>query len=188
MKSVSLSTLPAGLVTEILPVVAPDGTVALIELETTVNEAETPLNLTLVALSRSVPEMVTWAPIVPEVGVKLLMVGGLMTVKLLELEPEPLGVVTLIAPVVAPEGTVTVIWESVSTENALVEVPLNETSVAPVKLEPLMVTEAPTAPLVGVKLVILGRTLNEVLLEPVPTLSVTLIGPVVAPEGTMALI
>jgi hypothetical protein len=36
------------------------------------------------------------------------------------------------------------------------EVPLNATDVAPVKFVPVMVTDVPTGPLVGVKLVIVG--------------------------------
>jgi len=45
----------------------------------------------------------------------------------------PLGVVTCTLPVVAPVGTVVVIWVSDTTVNAA-EVPLKVTSVEPVRL------------------------------------------------------
>ena len=68
--------------------------------------ALTPLNLTAVAPVKFVPLIVTLVPTGPLVGVKLVIVGGLTTVKLLALVAVPPGVVTLIGPVVAPAGTV----------------------------------------------------------------------------------
>ena len=68
-------------------------------------------------------------------------------------------------------------------------VPLNVTTVAPVKFAPLIVTLMPTGPLVGVKLVIVGAlavTVNAAALVAVPAGVVTLIGPLVAPAGTIA--
>jgi hypothetical protein len=69
----------------------------------------------------------------------------------------------------------------------LAEIPLNATDVAPVKFVPLMTTLVPTAPLVGVKLVIVGplATVKLDALVAVPADVVTLIGPVVAPPGTV---
>ena len=66
--------------------------------------------------------------------------------------------------------------------------PLNVTAVAPVKLLPLIVTLAPTGPLVGVKVVIVGAgmTVKLVALAAVPPGVVTRTGPVVAPVGTVA--
>jgi len=66
--------------------------------------------------------------------------------------------------------------------------PLNVTAVAPVKFVPLIVTLVPTAPLVGVKPVIVGgfTTVKLVALVAVPPGVVTLRGPVVAPAGTVA--
>ena len=66
--------------------------------------------------------------------------------------------------------------------------PLNLTAVAPVKVVPLIVTVAPTAPLVGVKPVIVGAgmTVKLVALVAVPPGVMTLTGPVVAPVGTVA--
>ena len=50
--------------------------------------------------------MVTLVPTDPLAGVKPVIVGGLITVKLPALLAVPSGVATLIAPVVAPDGTV----------------------------------------------------------------------------------
>src|SRR6202007_2827523 len=99
--------------------------------------------------------MVTLVPAGPLAGVKLVTVGGLMTVKLPALVAVPPGVVTLIGPLVAPDGTVAVIVVAELTVK-LALVPLNRTAVAPVKLVPLMVTLVPTGPLVGVKLEMVG--------------------------------
>jgi hypothetical protein len=115
-----------------------------------------------------------------------------VTVKFVELVAVPLGVVTRIGPVVALMGTVTVI---------LVPVPLtlkpgaftllNETAVAPVKLVPLIVTDVPTGPLVGLNEVIVGPApvaVKFVELVAVPLDVVTRIGPEVAPVGTATVI
>ena len=75
--------------------------------EFTVNVALTPLNRTAVAPLKSLPLMLTRAPTGPIVGVKLVIVGGFITMKLLPLLAVPPGVVTLIAPVVALAGAVT---------------------------------------------------------------------------------
>ena len=66
--------------------------------------------------------------------------------------------------------------------------PLNVTALAPVKFVPLIVTLVPTGPLVGAKLVIVGAgmTVKLLALLAVPPGVVTLIGPVVAPAGTVA--
>jgi hypothetical protein len=63
----------------------------------------------------------------------------------------------------------------------------------PLKLVPLMVTEVPTGPEDGEKEPIVGagtEVVTEKLdrLEPLPPDAVTLIGPDVAPEGTVAVI
>ena len=65
------------------------------------------MNWTALAPLKFVPLIRTLVPTGPVVGVKLVIVGGLtVTVKLLVLLTVPPGVVTLIGPVVAPEGTV----------------------------------------------------------------------------------
>jgi hypothetical protein len=142
-----LVAVPPGVVTEILPVVAPVGTVAVICVyETTVNVAETPLNLTFVAPVNAVPVIVTLRPTLPLVGVKAVIVG--CTLNTLPLTPVPAGVVTLILPVSAPLGTVVVILVLETTVNDA-DVPLNLTPFVPLKLLPMIVTGVPTAPAAG---------------------------------------
>ena len=102
-----LVAVPPGVVTLSGPVVAPVGTVAwIVVAEVTVKLALTPLNVTVVAPVKLVPLIVTLVPTGPLVGVKLVIVGGLITVKLLALVAVPPAVVTLTGPVVAPVGTV----------------------------------------------------------------------------------
>jgi len=62
--------------------------------------------VTAVAPLKFVPLIVTLVPTSPLVGVKLVIVGGLTTVKALAPFAVPTGVVTLSGPDVAPAGTV----------------------------------------------------------------------------------
>ena len=153
-----LVAVPDGVVTVIRPVVAPAGTVAVTRSSfTKLKLADVPLNRTLVAPVKWLPLMVTDVPTAPLDGEKLLIVGAdpLVTVKFDALVAVPDGVVTVILPVVAPLGTLAVIRPSFATLK-LADVPLNRTLVAPVKWLPLMVTDVPTAPLDGEKLLIVG--------------------------------
>src|SRR5258706_10147105 len=111
VKAPLLLAVPPGVVTLIGPVVAPAGTVAVIEVaELTVKVAPTPLTVTALAPVKLVPVIVTLVPTGPLVGAKLVMVGGLaVTVKALLLVAGPPGVVTLVGPVVALVGTVAAI-------------------------------------------------------------------------------
>ena len=99
--------------------------------------------------------MVTEVPIGPLVGVKLVMAGE-VTVKLVALVADPLGVLTLMVPVVAPAGTVAVAVVALTPVKVTAAEPLKLTALRPVRLVPVMVTEVPTGPLVGVKLVMVG--------------------------------
>ena len=72
-----------------------------------------------------VPLMVTLVPASPEVGEKLVMVGG--TRKVAALEAAPAALVTLILPVVAAEGTLTVICVGELIVKAVVEALLKAT-------------------------------------------------------------
>ena len=119
------------------------------------NDAALPLNFTEVVPVNPVPVMVTLALMGPAVGVKPVMLTGEM-VKLAVLVPVPDGAVTAIFPVVAPDGTVAVIWVSDLTVNADAAVPLNATAVAPVNPVPVMTTLEPDGPEVGEKPVIVG--------------------------------
>jgi len=106
-------------------------------------------------------------------------------VKIVALVAVPPRVVMEIGPVVAPVGTVAVTCVSEFTLN-VAETPLNFTLVAPVKLVPVIVTEVPTGPLVGLKLVMAGVTVNVPELDAVPPAVVMPILPVLAPLGTVA--
>lgn len=103
----------------------------------------------------------------------------------------PSGVVTVMAPVFAPEGTFTVIFVSVG-DVGTTDAPLpNLTEVAPASPEPVIVTSVPTGPEVGEIDVIVGPavvvvTVKLLALVPVPAEVVTAIGPLVAPAGTVA--
>lgn len=148
--------MPAGVVTESGPFFAPLGTVVVIcvPLLPVMVATAPPPNVT-VAPVKFVPLIVTRVPTLPDVGVKDVIVGAdgllVVTVNTPELEPEPFGPETLIAPVDAPVGTVAVICESLLTVNVVAFVVPNVTVVTPVKCEPLIDTDVPTGPLVGVK-------------------------------------
>ena len=109
-----------------------------------------------------------------------------MTTKLLPLVVVPPGVVTEIGPVVAPAGKVAVIFVAELTTKVVAFVPLKATTVAPVRLAPLIVTRVPTGPLFGEKLELEGAAVKTPALVAVPPGVVTVIVPVVAPEGTTA--
>jgi hypothetical protein len=174
VKSVALVAVPMVFVTLILPVVAPVGTVAVIDVaEFNVNAvAVVVLNLTAVVQPKFVPVMVTLVPIGPAAGVKEVMVGvaAAPTTKTEALGVSVPGVSTVILPVVAPAGTSAVTLVSVRLEGVLSSVPLKSTAVAPVNPVPVIVTDVPTGPHVGVKLVTVdadaGRAVS-------PTINVT---------------
>jgi len=78
MKLVALNAVPSGFATEIRPVVAAPGTVAVIWVGLlAVNEAEAPLKATVVAVLKFAPVMTTEVPAGPPAGEKLVTVGGL---------------------------------------------------------------------------------------------------------------
>ncbi len=145
-----------------LPVVAPVGTVTLTEVALQlVTLAVVPLNLTVLVPCvepKLAPVTVTAAPAAPEVVDKLVMLGAATTVKDTPLLFTPLTVTTTF-PVVAPVGTVTMMDEAPQLAILVAAVPLNLTVLVPCvepKPEPVTVTEAPTAPDVIDRLVMLG--------------------------------
>jgi hypothetical protein len=185
--------VPPEVVTVTFPVVEPLATVAVIcvALLTVKAEADVPLNFTDDAPVKFVPVITTGVPTGPLPGFIAEIAGtGGVTVKALAEVPVPLGVVTLTVPVVVPLATVAVICVAVFTVNAEATVELNLTAVAPVKFVPVIVTDAPTGPLVGVKLIIVGAasTVKFVPEDPVPTEVVTEILPVFDPAATVAVI
>ena len=151
--------------------------------EGTEKVADTPLNFTAVAPAKFVPVIVTTVPAGPLAGAKLAIVGAPM--KLDELVAVPPAVVTLNGPVVTPAGAVAWIEVAEATEKPAAT-PLNFTALAPVKFVPVIVTTVPAAPLVGVKLAIVGGTTKLAELVAVPPAVVTLSGPVVTPAGAVA--
>ena len=194
VKSVALVAVPPGVVTEILPVVAPVGTVAVTEVAVLVPMvvAVIPLNLTEVTPVRFVPVIVTLVPTFPLVGVKDVMVGAAATVKFAVLfAGPPPEVVTWSRLVVAPAGTVAVICVAEFTTNVAPTAP-NCTDVVQPKFVPVMTTLDPTAPLIGKNDVIVGTpaaaTMKFAVLTVLPVGASTEIGPLVAPAGTVVVI
>jgi hypothetical protein len=162
-------------VTVILPVVAPVGTVAVIDVaEFNVKVALMLLNLTAVVQPKFVPVMLTVVPMGPFAGVKVVMVGAAgrpaPTTKTEALNVSAPGVTTSILPVVAAAGTDAVADVSLTKASFVEETPLNCTSVMPVNPVPVIVTAVPVGPHVGVKLVTVdadaGRAVS-------PTINVT---------------
>ena len=185
-KPLALVAVPAGVVTVIGPDAAPAGTVAVILIgELTVNTAEVPLNFTAVAPVRFAPLMATLVPGAPLAGVKLVIRGA--TVKLVALVAVPPGVVTLIGPVRGVAGTVAVICVPLLTMNVAAS-PLNLTAVAPGEGGAGDRDAGAAAPLAGENELTVGATVKVAALVRVPAGVVTLIGPVVAPAGTVAVI
>lgn len=110
-----------------------------------------------------------------------------MTLKFVELVAVPSGVVTVIGPVVAPAGTAAVIFvEELIVKTAAV--PLNFPGVAQVKLVPLIVTDVPGGPVLGLNEVIFGVTVKLEPLVAVPPGVVSAMAPVVAAAETVAVI
>jgi hypothetical protein len=154
-----LATPPT--LTTTLPVVAPDGTGTTIRVADQLDGvAAVPLNVTLLVLCvapKFAPVMVTDVPTGPLVGAILVRVGGLVTVYVSPLLAAPLTVTSTL-PVVAPLGTDTTILVADQLDG-VAGVPLNVTvlvlCVAP-KFVPVIVTDVPTAPLAGARLVSVG--------------------------------
>ena len=197
VKFVALDAVPPGVVTLILPVIAPLGTTAVIcvaEL-TAKLVAEVFLNFTSVAPERFVPVMTTEVPTGPLIGTNDVIVGAggvPVTSKLATLVAVPAEVVTLIGPSTAPDGTVVVICVPSGDQPTLVwSTPPNSTSVAPTSFVPSIVTVWPTGPLPGENPVTVGlqssaRTKSSVLSSE-PSGVVTVIFPVGLPvDGTVA--
>ena len=120
-----------------------------------------PLNVTVplpCVDPKFVPVIVTDAPTGPDVVDRTVMLGAGTTVKADPLLATPLTV-TVTLPVVAPVGTVAQILVDDQLAIDVAVVPLNITvpllCVGP-KFVPVIFTEAPTAPVVGDRLVMFG--------------------------------
>lgn len=110
-----------------------------------------------------------------------------VTVKLPVLVAVPSSVVTVMGPLGAPTGTAVVTVPELLTVK-LAGCPLNETAVAPLKFVPVIVTTVPAAPMTGAKELIPGVTVKRVVVTTGPLGVVIVMGPVVAPGGTVVVI
>ena len=151
-----LVAVPPGVVIVIVPV-APFPTVALAEvlLMTVKDVAGVPPKATAVTPVKLAPVIVTTVPVPPLVGVNEVMVGAMVTVKVLLLFAVPPGVVTEMAPVV-PLPSVALIDVALTTVKAVACTPPKATTVVPVKFVPVSDTTVPVFPLDGVNAVIVG--------------------------------
>ena len=185
-----LATPPT--VTTTFPVAAPLGTGAtiLVALQL-VGVAAVPLNVTVLVpcvAPKLAPVIVTDAPTNPDVGLRLVMLGpGVVTVKLTPLLATPPTATTTL-PVVAPAGTGATMLVALQLVG-VAPIPLKVTVLVPwlaPKLAPLIVTDVPRTPDVGLRPVMLGGGTVTVKLTPLlatpPTVTTTL--PVVAPAAT----
>ena len=143
VKFVVLLPAPPGVVTEIFPVIAPVGTVAVTLLsEFTVNVvAAIPPNFTAVACNSPVPLIVTTVPTGPLAGVKLVIPGS--TLNFSGVSRLPVGSSTSMLAVVAFGGTVAVRYVPLVAVKVAEDVP-NKTPVADVKPWPSISTTVPS--------------------------------------------
>jgi len=158
LKLVAEVAVPSGVVTAMVPVVVPLATVAdrCASLLTVKLLAALPLKATAVAPVKLAPVITTVVPTGPLAGLKLNMVGGAVTTKLLAEVAVPPGVVRLIFPLLEPLATTAVTCVALFTEKLEAAIPPNVTAVAPVRFVPVMVTEVPDAPDAGAKLAMAG--------------------------------
>ena len=136
-----------------------------------------------------IPVIVTDAPTAPELGDRLLTLGGGTTVKLTPLLLPP-AVFTVTLPVVAPPGTVATIEIALQFAMEVAFAVPKKTVLVPCvgpKPPPLIVTDAPPAPEVGDKVLMAGITVNVTPLLATPATFTTAL-PVVAVLGTGATI
>jgi hypothetical protein len=163
VKFAALVAVPPNVVAEILPVVAPVGTVAVICVaEFTVNDvALVVLNFTELVVKlapltvplKFVPVIVTDVPTGPKAGVNEVIVGAgaVTTVKFVALVFCPAAVYTWIGPVVAPAGTTAVAEVALVLVGVTRVEVLKRTAVGGVVNVPLIVTVEPTKPVAGEK-------------------------------------
>lgn len=147
--------------TEIFPVVAPEGTLTVNDVDVAfITFAAVPLNFTTLlagAVSKLFPEITTEAPWIPEVG-EILLMEVTRTVKSEgDVAVLPFAI-TVIFPVVAPTGTMAMIPSFVASDT-VASTPLNLTKLAEgvvLKFEPVMIIDVPTTPEAGETPAIIG--------------------------------
>jgi hypothetical protein len=154
--------------------------------------AVTPLTLTVPLDPRLLPVMVIAVPTPPLTGDIPDTLGVPGTLKMFVCRSGCPPTVTTTFPVVAPVGTLIVIVPAAQVPAVPAGSPLKVTVLEPCGLPkplPRMVTNVPTAPVVGDRLVTLGTvpvTVKVCPLLAIPFEFVTTMGPVVAPAGTVA--
>jgi hypothetical protein len=135
-----------------------------------VTDAGVPLKVTVDVLVKPTPLIVTAVPAGPVAGA--IWVIDSSGVKPVALVPVPAAVVTDSAPGGAPFGTVAVTLVGEATAKLAACVP-KRTMLAPLKLVPVIVTEAPVMSDVGVNELIVGATCavltNDAAVVTVPT-------------------
>src|SRR5919108_3896161 len=177
---------PEGVTTVSLPVEAAAGTSTVIWVGVTVaGVARTPLKSTPVAPPKALPPIVTFAPTEAEPGEKPATRG--VTSRVAALVAVPPEVVTVIWPSVALAGTVSRSWVRERTLKPALT-PCTLTALTPPKPVPSTTTGLPGAAAPGAKPVIVGTAVKLVALVAVPPAVVTVIRPLVAAEGTWAVI
>ena len=192
-----LCTPPAAL-TNTLPVVAPEGTTAvmLVLLHDVIELAGVPLKVTA-PLPCDEPKLVPAITIdeftAPALGDKLVMLGADVAVNVTPLLCTPPAAVTTTLPVVAPEGTTAVMPVLFHDDIEAAGVPLNVTVPLPCdepKFVPAITIAEFTAPAFGVRLLMFGDgvTVNDIPLLCTPPAAVTTTLPVVAPDGATAVL
>jgi hypothetical protein len=165
VKGTALLAKPTA-VTITLPVAAPvgTGTMMLVTLQL-VGVAAVPLNVTVLGpwlAPKLDPAIVMDVPTGPDVGFRLVMVGGGVTVKATPLLATPPTATTTL-PVVVPLGSGTAIDVALQLIG-VARVPLKVTVLVPCvvpKLPPVIVTNVPTGPVVGLRPVTIGAGVIE---------------------------
>jgi hypothetical protein len=189
VKGIPLLAAPPLRITMTGPVLAPAGTGATMLVEPQlVGVTGVPLNKT-VPVSWLAPKLdpliVTDVPTGPAEGLKFVMFGDGVTVKLTPLLAKP-PTLTTTFPGVAPVGTLVTMLVSlqlVATTGIVLKVIELNPLVAP-KLDPFIVNDVPTGPDEGLRLEMTGKTVNgtKLLLATPPTVTTTL--PDTVPAGT----
>jgi hypothetical protein len=164
-----LLAIPRLVVTTRLPLVASAGTLALmLVLLHEIMGAVVPLKVTVpVVVPKLLPLIATAVPAAPVRGETELTIGGGTTVNVTPLLATPFAVTTT-DPVVVPVGTETTIEVSLQLET-VAAVPLKLTvPVAMPNAVPEMVTEVPTAPADGARLLMCGAVAVNVTVSVAP--------------------
>ena len=151
-----------------------------------------PLKVTLplpCTVPKFVPAIVTEESVAPVFGVSEVITGVDATVKFTPALDTPPAIVTTTFPLLAPAGTATVMLPALH-ELTVAAVPLKLTVLPPCvapKLEPAITTDEPTAPLLGVIVLMLGGGTTVKLTPALGTPdTVTTTLPVLAPAGATA--